>query len=212
MKLVWSAALVASAFAGAAHAAIVTVQVTGTVVGVGYLNGFGPLTGDTPFAVTYVFDTATPGAYLDNSASTSQVYGGADYGGGTSPLLSASFTVDRNTLNLSPDEGYYGFQSGSLSINAVQYVYPVQLLVNVTDPALPTSMYTSFSLDVSASAYHQGNFFRAWSDGAPTKLNVQTLDVDVSGVPEPASWALMVLGFGTAGSALRRRKVAVRFA
>ena len=31
-------------------------------------------------------------------------------------------------------------------------------------------------------------------------------------VPEPASWAMMIGGFALAGSAMRRRKVAVRFA
>ena len=29
-----------------------------------------------------------------------------------------------------------------------------------------------------------------------------------AGVPEPAAWALMLLGFGTAGTALRRRRAA----
>lgn len=31
-------------------------------------------------------------------------------------------------------------------------------------------------------------------------------------VPEPSAWALMILGFGAAGAAMRRRKLAVRFA
>ena len=32
------------------------------------------------------------------------------------------------------------------------------------------------------------------------------------GVPEPASWAMMLGGFGLVGSAMRRRKTAVTFA
>ncbi len=43
------------------------------------------------------------------------------------------------------------------------------------------------------------------------RLNVSTL----AGVPEPATWALMILGFGAVGSAMRRRQSAaakVRFA
>ena len=31
-------------------------------------------------------------------------------------------------------------------------------------------------------------------------------------VPEPASWAMMLAGFGAIGAAMRRRQVAVRFA
>jgi hypothetical protein len=31
-------------------------------------------------------------------------------------------------------------------------------------------------------------------------------------VPEPATWAMMVIGFGAVGAAMRRRSVRVRFA
>jgi len=33
----------------------------------------------------------------------------------------------------------------------------------------------------------------------------------IAGVPEPASWAMMLAGFGAVGAAMRRRRVAVRF-
>jgi len=36
--------------------------------------------------------------------------------------------------------------------------------------------------------------------------------VDNGAVPEPASWAMMIAGFGMVGGALRRRSTAVRFA
>ena len=39
-----------------------------------------------------------------------------------------------------------------------------------------------------------------------------TLGGPAGGVPEPASWAMMLLGFGAIGGALRSRKVTVRFA
>jgi hypothetical protein len=53
------------------------------------------------------------------------------------------------------------------------------------------SVYTAFSF---ANA-NVTNFFRA------NELRI----ADVTGVPEPASWALMIAGFGLAGAALRRR-------
>lgn len=38
-------------------------------------------------------------------------------------------------------------------------------------------------------------------------------DLSIDGaVPEPATWALMILGFGAVGYAMRRRKAVVRFA
>ena len=36
--------------------------------------------------------------------------------------------------------------------------------------------------------------------------------LDVASVPEPATWAMMIGGFGLAGAALRRRRATVRFA
>ena len=37
-------------------------------------------------------------------------------------------------------------------------------------------------------------------------------DLRSGGVPEPASWALMIVGFGLTGGAMRRRRQTVRFA
>lgn len=42
-------------------------------------------------------------------------------------------------------------------------------------------------------------------------INVQVF-ADVAAVPEPATWAMMIVGFGAVGGAMRRRKVAVSFA
>lgn len=43
-------------------------------------------------------------------------------------------------------------------------------------------------------------------------LGWDILDVTVAGVPEASTWALMILGMAAVGGALRRRRVAVRFA
>lgn len=42
-------------------------------------------------------------------------------------------------------------------------------------------------------------------------LNIGSLSYDTAAVPEPASWMLMIGGFGAIGAAMRRRRVAVRF-
>jgi len=42
-------------------------------------------------------------------------------------------------------------------------------------------------------------------------ISIDNLVIDeraTTGVPEPAAWALMILGFGSAGAALRRRRIA----
>ncbi|MEW5687050.1 MAG: PEPxxWA-CTERM sorting domain-containing protein [Pseudomonadota bacterium] len=51
-----------------------------------------------------------------------------------------------------------------------------------------------------------------WKSGQSdltTMDNVVLASADVAPVPEPAVWALMILGFGAAGSALRRRQAAL---
>jgi hypothetical protein len=42
-----------------------------------------------------------------------------------------------------------------------------------------------------------------------TPDNANSIDVTVTQVPEPATWALMIAGFSLAGAALRRRRTAV---
>lgn len=49
-------------------------------------------------------------------------------------------------------------------------------------------------------------------NGEVAGSNISTLAAPVSGVPEPAAWAMMMLGFGAVGMSMRRRKVGVRFA
>jgi hypothetical protein len=50
-------------------------------------------------------------------------------------------------------------------------------------------------------------------DGNPFLVGLTTLDVGVSpgAVPEPASWAMMLAGFGVIGAGLRARRRSVRF-
>jgi hypothetical protein len=44
------------------------------------------------------------------------------------------------------------------------------------------------------------------------KLGAITVTPNVAAVPEPATWATMMLGFGLAGAAIRRRRTSVAFA
>lgn len=67
--------------------------------------------------------------------------------------------------------------------------------------------------------YSNGSYFEANSVSNPTNY-VSILDSPVStvmlaptvagAVPEPATWGMMILGFGLAGAALRRRRIATR--
>jgi hypothetical protein len=74
--------------------------------------------------------------------------------------------------------------------------------------------------DFTADDYSIGYFDRETYDSATNTysvkanavLSVTSLTIGEAGaaVPEPATWALMIGGFGLAGSALRRRRVLAR--
>ncbi|MBO9669954.1 MAG: PEP-CTERM sorting domain-containing protein [Sphingobium sp.] len=58
----------------------------------------------------------------------------------------------------------------------------------------------------------QGNIYLVSDDGnGPNQSYMVKLKYN-GAVPEPASWALMIAGFGVVGAGLRRRKLAIRFA
>jgi hypothetical protein len=57
------------------------------------------------------------------------------------------------------------------------------------------SAYSEYALGASTVAFAQGNADQEFSA------------IGTAGVPEPASWAMMITGFGLAGALLRRRKM-----
>jgi hypothetical protein len=62
------------------------------------------------------------------------------------------------------------------------------------------SRFSAYSYDWDSSRTNYGQ-------GLVTGFNVAA-----AAVPEPATWAMMAVGFGVVGAGLRRRKVSVRFA
>lgn len=58
------------------------------------------------------------------------------------------------------------------------------------------------NLDSFTVPYGSASAARLYSTGPLLPSNIQ----GVTAVPEPAAWALMILGFGTAGAVLRRRR------
>jgi hypothetical protein len=63
----------------------------------------------------------------------------------------------------------------------------------------------SVNLDSFTVAYGSASVARLYSTGPLIPSNLQGL----TAVPEPAAWALMILGFGAAGAVLRRRHAMV---
>ncbi len=76
--------------------------------------------------------------------------------------------------------------------------------VNVTTPLALTAGTNTLSFNYHAlTTDHAG-----WQDMGDEGWGVSQVHVDGApgGVPEPATWALMIMGFGSLGAAMRRRR------
>jgi hypothetical protein len=153
------------------------------------------------------------------------------------PAAAATFALTSNTYNVAfvlPDS-----PAPALSVPGIGFISPTTGTVNgnpytfsnitFLNAAYPNYGITGgLSFDGSVNNVYYGTQLYSGSETAPTFLagtytltrygtgEIGTLVIsDVSGgaVPEPASWALMLGGFGLVGGAMRRRqRMAVRFA
>lgn len=230
MKRVFaSLAFAAGLGAATASAAIVNVVYTGTVNG-GYdqTGVFGipavDLTG-VAFRAAFVFDTTLGFTY--SSAEQNYAYGGRGFGN-ASPALSATITINGVTAAIDAGSfGYiYGFSaSGSSTLlhqvsdysstSSVNHSDNLYLSINRLDGGLPADLggpyvhavatddqtYGSFeiiSYNFDAGAYT--NY--AYGSLAPTTVAINAV---ASAVPEPATWAMMLIGFAGLAMAGRRK-------
>lgn len=222
-SLLAAAAIGLAAWAGAADATVITITETGTIVGDDNTYGtgteFGAVAADLiglQFSVTYQFDT-------DLGDVMSDAYGSYFYGPGT-----ASITINGITQTVSGDPDYSTTQRSNLDPSwgapyPAQYFSVVQTQQIggdfVEDYLTPSTPFAS--TDLTAPYYHQVGgadlYQYVFGQIGDTHFHgsIETLSANggVAPVPEPASWALMLAGFGAIGAAMRsRRRVAVRFA
>ncbi|HEY1125938.1 MAG TPA: SdiA-regulated domain-containing protein [Sphingobium sp.] len=85
--------------------------------------------------------------------------------------------------------------------------YSLASFKSLIDPTNAGGKFEGMTLD------DEGNIYLVSDDGnGPNQSYLVKLKYNAPAVPEPASWALMIAGFGLVGAGMRRRKVAVRFA
>ena len=137
----------------------------------------------------------------------------------TTGTLLAQVTVD-NTYAL---QGHFRF----VTVPSVALTPGEYLVAGVSDTNNYTWNDTGFTVD-SNITYDDNRWFQTVAGAAPGFNNVVRNDVNdgywgpnlffgapvFAGVPEPTTWALMILGFGMVGGAMRRRqaRTTVRFA
>lgn len=121
-------------------------------------------------------------------------------------------------INLAGSDAFY-FEGNDGGSNYIEAAWKSGNTVGTAMPAAyyPTSSTASLNKTqyTSADGYYgvmfaaNGQEYTGWLDVDQNGTHISALDyhlVSASAVPEPAAWALMILGMGVAGAALRQRR------
>jgi hypothetical protein len=141
-------------------------------------------------------DAFTIGAFLNNPAGLNSTV--------------AALTLD-NTYFLFTGSTFLNAGMNSFVVphdDGLQLNFPGLTPSLVIDQPGPTSeVDTPFNVNAPSAGVYAFQLSYGETHGGPAVLRFQVNDQTVGGgVPEPASWALMIVGFGGLGAMARRRK------
>ncbi|WP_419808766.1 FxDxF family PEP-CTERM protein [Sphingomonas sp.] len=117
-------------------------------------------------------------------------------GPGTYNINDVTFTIGLNRVSPAPFGGVFTL-TGTLNGSPVSYDVNYSGTINTADSITLGGNY----LNIGGTGVHINPLTLGGGIGTYEGI----LSATVGGVPEPATWALMILGFGAVGFALRRR-------
>ncbi len=123
----------------------------------------------------------------------------------------AGTSAANNLLVLTSGDANNGSEMNILEVNqsgTVLGVFSLADLDKLIDPDGVDSHFEGITLDADGNIYLVSDD----GDGSANQSYMVKLKFNAPAVPEPATWALMIAGFGLVGAGIRRQKVAVRFA
>ena len=167
------------------------------------------------YEVGFAIDQGGNSANTD-FASQSQLPAFINLNLGSSYSISGVDVTDRVTSG-GPNGTFFGgttdfttsFSLQVFTTAAFTTAFGAPVVFNKTPPVNPTSP-ADFNF-TSATSGLVGQFIRytALSSTSGTNVGISNITFQgVSATPEPATWGMLLLGFGVAGSAMRRRKLA----
>jgi PEP-CTERM motif-containing protein len=200
-----------------ASADIVTETFTGTVSGTDIDGFFGApnasLAPTTTFTATYVFDTnnVSPG-FTRTGVGLQYIYGGTEYSN-LDPLVSSTLVINGHTfssngpylselyVNNHLNSFFEGYSFSQASGFPNEYFYNYIYSTNASSPN-PADLTSPFSY-----AFQNGDQNNSLFVFDTEQLTLLSTTVTVTdGVPEPSTWAMLILGFAGIGFVAYRRK------
>ena len=153
---------------------------------------------------TVSFDIANP------TSGTSYVAAVLGYGGGANYFIK----VQNNARNNSTGFDFYAFYDGNNGNGAFGYLTTPFTSAHVVVTVIGTLATLDIDPNVGAHQHYQSNYGSGVGGGGANGLGffggalADNYDstTTLAGVPEPASWALMLLGVGGVGATLRGRR------
>jgi hypothetical protein len=151
-------------------------------------SGFTPAGGGAPYS-GFVGAVSTPGiTFATDFGYSWHPFGLTDFGSDSKGLMKVP-TTGVYTLTLNSDDGSQAFVDGAL-------------VVDNGGPHGPTVVSMPVFLTAGVHPF-EVQFFECCGD--PAGVDFSAPGVSLFGVPEPATWSMMIIGMFGLGAALRRR-------
>lgn len=174
-----------------------------------------------PFGITVVPPAMGNVLDLDGTPGPGLIYSNSFFHFNAGDLVTLSFDVGGSQRSSGSDYFVTGFYmdptlgsdlsgSGLVDLSETHmHSGQVSTTVNIPGATSPLFVTSSFGFRALGAGSARIAFFTDSADNIGPLIDNVRLDV-TSAVPEPATWALMIAGFGLIGAAMRRRRPEIR--